>query len=325
MVVLLTLADVGAIGWMVARQFTNVLNQLPEYQFNIKEKIDFLHFSKNPTLKDASATLNQLSNDLAAPPDAKSHATSDKRSENTSSRLAKPLPVEIIKPTSLPIESVQSVLGFLLQVLIVIVFTLFMLLRRENLRNRFISLAGQQQLSLMTRALDEASNRVSHYLRTQLAANAVYGAFTGIGLHLIGIPGGLLWGVVVGILRFLPYVDLPPGGIMPLLLSLAIFHGWRGPLITFGLFVITELLVSNGIEPMLYGSQTGVAPFAILVTAIFWTLLWGPIGLVLSTSLTVCIVVLERHVPYLGFPPLLLGDEPVLTPDARVYQLVTTS
>jgi len=320
LVVILTLAGVGAVGWMVARQFADVLNQLPEYQSNIKEKIDSLPFSNNPTLKNASATMNQLSRALALPPEAKSDAPSGKRSANTSSRPAQPLPVEVIKPASLPIESVQSVLGLLLQALIVIVFTIFMLLRRENLRNRFISLAGQQRLNLMTHALDDASDRVSRYLRTQLAVNAVYGAFIGMGLHWIGIPGGLLWGVVAGLLRFLPYVGPPLGGIMPLLLSLAISHGWRGPVITLGLFVIIELLVSNGIEPMLYGSQTGVAPFAILVAAIFWTFLWGPIGLVLSTPLTVCLVVLGRHVPHLGFLPLLLGDEPVLTPDARVYQ-----
>jgi len=316
LVVLLTLAGVGAIGWIVARQFTDVLNQLPEYQSNIKEKIDSLPFSTNLTLKNASATMNQLSKALALPPEA----PSGKHSANTSSRPAQPLPVEVIKPASLPIESVQSALGLLLQVLIVIVFTVFMLLRRENLRDRFISLVGQQRLNVMTHALDEASDRVSRYLRTQLAVNAVYGAVIGMGLHWIGVPGGLLWGVVVGILRFLPYVGPPLGGIMPLLLSFAISHGWRGPVITLGLFVITELLVSNGIEPMLYGSQTGVAPFAVLVAAIFWTVLWGPIGLVLSTPLTVCLVVLGRHVPHLGFLPLLLGDEPVLTPDARVYQ-----
>jgi hypothetical protein len=215
---------------------------------------------------------------------------------------------------------VQSALGLLLIVAIVIVFTIFMLARRESLRNRFISLVGQQSMGVMTRALDEAGQRVSRYLRTQLAVNASYGLFIGIGLHLIGIPGGLLWGVTVGILRFLPYIGPPLGGIMPLLLSLAIFPGWRGPLMTLGLFVITELVVSNFLEPLLYGAHTGISPLAILVAAIFWTAVWGPIGLVLSTPLTVCLVVLGRHIPHLGFLPLLLGEEPMLTPDARVYQ-----
>jgi predicted PurR-regulated permease PerM len=164
-VVLLTLAGVGAIGWIVARQFTDVLNQLPEYQSNIKEKIDSLPFSKNLTLRNASATMNQLSKALALPPEA----PSGKRSANTSSRPTQPLPVEVIKPTSLPIESAQSVLGLLLQVLIVIVFTVFMLLRRENLWNRVISLAGQQRLNVMTHALDEASDRVSRYTAASLS------------------------------------------------------------------------------------------------------------------------------------------------------------
>lgn len=320
LVVLLTLVGVSAAGWMIARQFTDVLNQLPEYQSNIEEKINSLPFSKNPTLKNASATVNQLNKALASPPETKSDSSPDERPANTSSNRSQPIPVEVIKPASLPVQSVQSVLAFLLQVLIVIVFTGLMLLRRENLRNRFISLVGQQRLTSLTHALDEASDRVSRYLRTQLAVNAAYGAFIGIGLHFIGIPGGLLWGVVVGLLRFLPYVGPPLGGIMPLLLSLAIFHGWRLPVITLGLFVVTELLVAHAIEPILYGSHTGISPLAILVAAIFWTFLWGPIGLVLSTPLTVCLVVLGRHLPHLGFLPLLLGDDPVLTPDARVYQ-----
>ena len=139
-------------------------------------------------------------------------------------------------------------------------------------------------------------------------------------MYFIGIPGALLWGVMVGLLRFLPYIGPPLGGIMPLLLSFAIFDGWIKPLETFGLFVVTEVVVSNFIEPMLYAAYTGISSMAILLAAIFWTAIWGPVGLVLCTPLTVCVVVIGRHVPSLGFLTVLLGDEPTLTPDSRYYQ-----
>ncbi|MGA7027930.1 MAG: AI-2E family transporter, partial [Candidatus Acidiferrales bacterium] len=221
---------------------------------------------------------------------------------------------------TLPLESVQNVLGLIASFGIVVVFTFFMLVRRENLRNRFISLAGQGRLHAMTQAMDEAAARVSRYLRLQLVVNTCYGLFIGTCLHFIGVPGALLWGVLVGILRFLPYIGPPLGGILPLLLSLAVFHGWSRPLMTLGLFVITEIIVSNLIEPVLYGAYTGISSLAILVAAIFWTAIWGPIGLLLSTPLTLCVVVIGRYVPRLSFLPVLLGDDPVLGPDSRFYQ-----
>jgi len=195
-----------------------------------------------------------------------------------------------------------------------------MLVRRENFRNRLISLGGHRSLHVMTQAIDDATARVSRYLRLQLLVNICYGALIGTCLHFIGIPGALLWGVLVGLLRFLPYIGPPIGGILPLLLSFAIFDGWIKPLETFGLFVVTEILVSNFVEPALYGAYTGLSSMAILLAAIFWTAIWGPIGLVLSTPLTVCLVVIGRHVPRLRFLNVLLGDEPVLTADARYYQ-----
>jgi hypothetical protein len=195
-----------------------------------------------------------------------------------------------------------------------------MLIRREDLRNRLISLAGEGHLHLMTRTLDDASARVSKYLLLQFVVNTCYGIFIGVCLHFIGVPGALLWGVLAGVLRFLPYIGPPLGGMIPLLLSLAVFHGWTQPLLTLALFIVTELIVSNFIEPMLYGIHTGISSLAILVAAIFWTAIWGPIGLVLSTPLTVCLLVAGRHVPRLRFLHILLGDEPVLTPSSRFYQ-----
>jgi hypothetical protein len=212
------------------------------------------------------------------------------------------------------------VLGLLASALIVTIFTIFMLIRREDLRNRLIFLAGEGRLSVVTQALDDATERVSRYLLLQFLVNTCYGIFIGVCLHFIGVPAAILWGAVAGILRFLPYIGPPLGALMPVVLSLAVFSGWQGPLITLSLFVVTELIVSNLIEPMLYGAHTGLSSLAILVAAIFWTAIWGPIGLVLSTPLTVCLVVLGRHVPRLSFLHVLLGDEPVLTTDSRFYQ-----
>ena len=318
-VILLTLTFVGAIGWIFATQFVQVLDQLPEYRSNLEQKIGSLHFS-SPTFKNASSTLDDLSKSWASSPDTSAQTGSKGKLGNGTPKPGQPVQVQVITPPKLPVQSMQSLFDWLLQILIVIVLTAFMLVQRESLRNRFISLIGQHRISATTRAIDDASARVSRYLRSQVAVNGLYGALIGVGLHFIGIPGGFLWGVVVAILRFLPYIGPPLGGAMPLLLSLAIFSGWKGPLLTLGLFVVIELVTAHIVEPMLYGTYTGVSPLAIVVAAIFWTFLWGPIGLVLSTPLTVCLVVLGRHVPQLGFLSLLLGDEPVLAPDARVYQ-----
>ncbi len=317
LVVLLAVVAVSALGWTVGQQVSQVMNELPHYRTNIKNKIDSLHWTRNQTINNASNTMNEISKELVAPP---AHGVAGESRPAYEASRQRPLPVEIVKPPSLPLESVQSVLGLLASFGIVVVFTFFMLMRRENLRNRFISLAGQGRLHAMTQAMDEAAARVSRYLRLQLVVNTCYGIFIGACLHFIGLPGALLWGVLVGILRFLPYIGPPLGGILPLLLSLAVFDGWQRPLMTLGLFVVTEIIVSNLIEPALYGAYTGISSLAILVAAIFWTAIWGPVGLLLSTPLTLCVVVIGRYVPRLSFLPVLLGDDPVLAPDSRFYQ-----
>jgi predicted PurR-regulated permease PerM len=320
LVVLLSVVAVSGVGWTVGQQFSQVMNELPNYRSNIKSKLESLHWSHNQTLDNASTTMQEISKDLAAAPALQTGSSPGKTGSQSSSSRQHPLPVEIIKESNLPLESVQSVLGLLVSFGIVVVFTFFMLVHRENLRNRFISLAGQGRLNVMTQAMDEAANRVGRYLLLQSVVNICYGAFIGTCLHFLGIPGALLWGALIAVLRFLPYIGPPLGGIMPVLLSLAIFDGWTRPLLTLGLFVFTEIIVSNLIEPALYGAYTGISSMAILVAAVFWTAIWGPIGLLLATPLTVCMVVIGRHVPRLSFLPVLLGDDPVLTPDSRFYQ-----
>ncbi len=322
LVVLLALGACGAVGWTVTKQFSQVVDQLPDYKANIRTKLTSLHWSSHHALDNASQTMTEISKDLATAPTAQRSGDSTLTHPTLMRPTpeAKPIPVEIVKPPALPLESMQNVLGLLASVLIVLVFTIFMLIRREDLRNRLISLAGDGNLQLVTQTLDDASARVSRYLLLQFVVNTCYGIFIGTCLHFIGLPGALLWGVIVGTLRFLPYIGPPLGGIMPLLLSLAVFDGWTRPLIVLGLFVFTELIVSNLVEPLLYGIHTGISSLAILVAAIFWTAIWGPIGLVLSTPLTVCLLVVGRHVPRLRFLQILLGDEPPLTPDSRFYQ-----
>ena len=200
------------------------------------------------------------------------------------------------------------------------VVVIFMLLEREELRDRFIRLVGYGDLHRTTEALQDAGKRVGQYLLTQLVVNITYGVPLAFGLWILGIPNAALWGMLAIVLRFVPYIGPVMAAILPLFLAFAVAPGWSLLLWTIGLFVIIELLINNVIEPWLYGSRTGLSPLAIIVSAIFWTWLWGPVGLVLSTPLTVCLVVLGRHVPQFEFLEILFGNEPVLDPKERLYQ-----
>ena len=203
---------------------------------------------------------------------------------------------------------------------IVVIFTVFMLFKREDLRNRLLRLAGLGQLNRMTQALDDAAQRVSRYLLMQFLVNAGFGVLFGFGVYLIGVPYPALWGAVAGILRIVPYVGTLVAALLPLALSLAVFDGWLRPLLVFLLVMGLELIIGNFVEPWLYGAHVGISSLALLVTAVFWTVLWGPAGLILSTPLTVCVVVLGRYVPQLSFLQILLGDEPALAAEAQIYQ-----
>ena len=202
----------------------------------------------------------------------------------------------------------------------VLIFTVFLLIKHADLRNRLFRLAGLGRLNVMTEALDDATRRVSRYLRMQLLVNAGFGVLFGIGLYLIGIPYVVLWGTVAGILRIVPYVGGVVSALLPFTLSLAVFDSWIPPLLVFLLFATLELIISNFVEPWLYGVQTGISALALLLSAVFWTALWGPAGLILSTPLTVCVVVLGRYAPQFSFLHVLLGDEAALTAEARFYQ-----
>lgn len=234
-----------------------------------------------------------------------------------------PLPVEIV-PSQSPIQALRSLIVPLIGPLatsgLIVVVVIFMLLEREELRDRFIRLAGYGDLHRTTEALQDAGRRVGQYLLMQLVVNIAYAIPITIGLWLLGIPYALLWGLLTLVLRFVPYIGPAIGMILPLFLALAVAPGWSLVVWTAALFLAMELISNNIIEPWLYGSRTGLSPLAIIVAAIFWTWLWGPLGLVLSTPLTVCLVVLGRHVPQFEFLDVLFGSEPVLEPQARLYQ-----
>jgi predicted PurR-regulated permease PerM len=321
--VLVSILAVVGIVWIIANQLVDVANQLPLYRENIDAKVEAFHFPAKGELAHAAESVQEIMRELvnggAATP------TPPSRSRTlTQPTTAAPMPVEIIQPPTSGWTQIRElgtpILAPLGQAGIVIIFTIFMLFKREDLRNRVLRLAGLGQLNLMTQALDDAASRVSRYMLMQFAVNAGVGAVFGFGLYLIGVPNAALWGVVAGILRIVPYVGTLVAATLPIALSLAVFDGWLKPMLVFLLIAGLELIVANFVEPLLYGAHVGISSLALLVTAVFWAVLWGPAGLILSTPLTVCLVVLGRYVPQLSFLHILLGDEQVLSIEAQVYQ-----
>lgn len=316
LVLLAVFGALGGLAYRTSQEFIDVTNQLPTYKKTIEDKVHFIRKSSTPQLDKASNSVKELEDELS------NSANSTPASRKSNTAPVKPLPVQVVAPSN-PISSVENIFGPLANVILVTIFTIFMLLGREDLRDRFIRLAGGKRSSTMsqaTQALDEASRRINRYLFLQLVVNVCYGAIIGTALYFIGIPNAALWGLCAAVFRFLPYIGPPLAAAMPVLLSLAVFAGWQHALMTVALFAVLELLVSNFIEPLLYGAHVGLSALAILVAAVFWTLLWGFPGLVLSTPLTVCLVVLGRYSPAFSFLNILLGDEPVLEPHAQYYQ-----
>jgi predicted PurR-regulated permease PerM len=317
-VLMLSFALMAAVGWGVTNQLRAILDHLPDYKANIHNKIVAIRTPGTGGLGRAAATVNDLSRELSTT----SQTAEDKKLGRNAGK--QPIAVQVAAPPRDAAEYVGDVAGPLTGILettgIVVIFTLFILMKREDLRNRLLRLAGSDQLNVMTEALDEASQRLGRYLLLQFVVNAGYGLLFGLGVYLIGIPHPLLWGVFGSLLRFVPYIGTPVAAVFPMGMALAVFPGWSQVGLTFALFLLLELTIANLIEPWLYGSHTGVSSFAILVAAIFWGMLWGPVGLILSTPLTVCLILMGRYIPQLNFLEILLGDEPVLSPQAHYYQ-----
>ena len=305
-------------GYVVARQLLHVAQTLPTYRLTLQQKVASVHSPTERSIEKAFDTVEDIGADLAA------SAAPPAPVVWPNAPLQQPQPVRIIDPNRSQLQAAGQLAFTILKPIgaigVVIVFTIYMLLKREELRNRLLLLAGMGHINLMTQALEDAGNRISQYLVMQVAVNAAYGLSFGIGLHFIGVPDSTLWGALAAILRVIPYVGTTTSLILPLIVSVAISTTWWPPLLVVGLFLVLELTVTNFLEPWLYGSRTGISSLALLVMAIFWALLWGWSGLVLSTPLTVCMVVLGRYVPQMSFLHTLLGSDAELSADAHFYE-----
>lgn len=330
-VLLVAFSIAGGIIYVGEQQLSEIVTSLPLYRDNIYRKLETIQNPHGNGIAKAAASMKQLTTALtpANPIGGNETGTAQSKrlrtpSHGTKSQPVEPVPVEIVRQQTSILDSLglvgSSVARFFGMAGAVIILTLFILIKRGDLRNRLLRLMGQGHLVLVTTALDDASKRVSRYLLTQSLVNSTFGTLLGIGLYWIGVPYAPFWGVLGALLRFIPYVGTLVAGACPVLLALAVFEGWRKPLLTLGLFVAIEATTSGIVEPWIYATRTGISSLAILLSAAFWTLLWGPIGLMLSTPLTVCLAVLGRHIPQLEFLYVLLGDEPVLAPEARYYQ-----
>lgn len=312
---------VGALSLVVGQQLVQLADNLPSYQTTIREKIRSLRSSTGSggAVEKVTDTLKDLGQELAA-------GQEKPQAESPVARRTpdQPLRVTVEPPPAQPLDIIWTIIGPLLAPVatagIVVVFVIFILLEQEDLRDRFIRLVGTGDLHRSTEALNEAAQRVSRYLLMQLIVNLTYGIPIGVGLYFIGVPNALLWGLLAAVLRFVPYLGPFLAALFPLALAFAVDPGWTMLIWTAVLFVGMELVSNNAVEPWLYGASTGISSLAIILAAIFWTTLWGPVGLFLSTPLTVCLVVMGRYVPRLEFLGVLLGSDPVLAPEERLYQ-----
>jgi predicted PurR-regulated permease PerM len=327
-VVLFAFVVIAGTGILIGTQLTQLADELPRYQFNIIEKIHSIKGLGTGTgvVGRTSALLNELGTELAKSAPAAKTATPDGFGHAAAHSGETPLPllVELHEPAATPFAIILNIFEPLLQPFatagIVTVFVIFFLLRREQLRDRFIRLVGSGDLRHTTEALDDAFSRLGRYLLTQTMINAIFGLIIGTGLWLIGIPNPVLWGALGTLLRFVPYIGAIIAAVFPAILALAIDPGWTILLWTAGLFLSVEAIISQLIEPYSYGRSTGLSAVAVVIATTFWTWLWGPIGLLLSMPLTLCLIVLGRHVAALEFLDILLGDEPALTAEEKFYQ-----
>ena len=302
----------AALAWMAFVQITNLVPKIPEYQTNIEARLSTVNSYAASTISHFARSFQDLSQNVPL---------SDQSIDGTQAR---PYSVRVIAPPTSPIQIFGSMFGTLLEVFgtsgIVIVLVVFFLVQREDLRDRFIHLVGRGHLTVTTQTLEDAARRISRYLSILFFLNLTFGISVGLGLYLIGIPNAILWGISAGLFRFIPYLGPWISAAMPVGLSLAISTGWATPLFTLGLFVGLELLNNNFLEPWLYGRNTGVSAVAVLLAAVFWMWLWGPVGLLIAMPMTVCLLVMGKHIPQLSFLNILLGNEPVFEPKTRVYQ-----
>ena len=317
-----------ALAMMVMVEVNQLADDLPRYQSTLTEKIHNLRdtVGRAGLLKNASSMLKNLDRELKAKDQGEPTATQPSLSDARQGRP--PIPVEVHQPDPGASEALVAMLRPLAAPLtttgIVVIFLIFFLFQREDLRDRFIRLAGSDDLERTTAALDDAAQRLGKLFLTQLVLNAAFGAVIGLGLAVIGVPSYPLWGLLAMILRFVPYIGVILAAALPIALAAAVGPDWTMTIWTVALFAIVEPLTGYLLEPLVCGKSAGLSPVAVVVAASFWTWLWGPLGLLLSTPLTLCLVVLARHVERLRFIDVMLGDQPALTPQQAAYQRLLT-
>lgn len=312
-------AILGSLLAVMAGQLSEVAERLPTFQSNIFSKLESLQEAGNSSgvmgrfVEMLTRIVDEVGNAMPAAAGA--------------DMAAEPMQVAVVEDQS-ALHLLQDVLVPIISPIVtaglVVVVVIFMLMEREDLRDRFIRLVGSNDLHRTTEMLEDAGSRVARYLLIQLLVNVIYAVPIGIGLWALGVPNPLLWAFMTLILRFLPYVGSVIAAAVPMFLAFAVSPDWSLVLYTAALFASVELITSNLIEPWLYGTRTGLSPLAVIVAAIVWTWIWGPMGLILSTPLTVCLVVLGRYLPQFEVFDILFGDEPVLAPHARLYQRLLT-
>jgi predicted PurR-regulated permease PerM len=331
LVIVVAMASVSGISWVIVNQLVDVAIELPQYRENINNKIEAFNASGKSALGRAAANVKALERQMASAPAVVPPAPDvpPVPNDRKGRRVApiptnRPLDVQIVEQPGNELHYMGNLIQPFLRPIavfaMVLIFSLYILIEHNDLRNRLFRLVGLHQLNVMTQALDDATQRLGRYLMLQLLVNVCFGAIFGIGLYLIGLPYAALWGAVAAILRLVPYVGSLVAAALPLMLSLAVFDGWRSPVMVLLLFATLELVTGNFVEPWLYGMHTGISSLALLLTTVFWAAVWGPAGLILSTPLTVCVVVLGRYVPQFSFLHVLLGDEATLVAEALIYQ-----
>ncbi|MET0368821.1 MAG: AI-2E family transporter [Methylobacterium sp.] len=318
LVVVIVFGALFGIGSLIASEASQLASDLPRYTLTMRDKIRDLRGAT-----DGSSSLSRLVDmvqDLGAaisPPPAAEY----KGEPGTPTH---PLTVELSPARASVLDTLQTFAGPVLHPLattgLILIFTIFILMQREDLRNRAIRLIGPGDLRRTTAAIDDATSRLSKFFLAQLALNIAFGLVIGLGLGFIGVPSPTLFGVLAAILRFVPYIGAAISALLPVILAAAVDPGWSMVISTVALFLVVEPLCGHVIEPLLYGHSTGISPIAVILSATIWTFLWGPIGLVLATPLTVCLVVLGRHVDRLWYLDVLLGDRPALAPSEIFYQ-----
>ncbi len=328
--VFVALSVIVGIGTVAGSQLASLATGLPRYAETIEKKVETVRSATVDRLSSMAAMVGRQAAGDAPPPAASPQAASTQAvspqaaSTQAASRQGTP-PKDDTSPLKLAERFISPVLSPIATIGIVVIVAIFMLLQLDDLRDRLIRLFGADDLQRTTGAMDDAARRLSRYFLSQLAVNTGFGFVTGAGLAIIGVPNPVLWGLLSAIMRFVPYVGTFIAAGLPLALAAAVDPGWSLVAWTAALYFVTEMIVSQAIEPLLYGRSTGLSPFAVIVSALLWSALWGPIGLILALPLTLCLVVLGRYVPSLAFLDVMLGDQPALTPVESFYQRILAS